>query len=326
MKEIRITANEADQRLDRFIKKFLPDAPLGLIYKYLRKKKIKVNGGKAAQNYRLQIGDLVQFDSYIPLSDFIQKNEKIEEFQKEFTVIYEDEHLLVVDKPAGLLTHKDQTGPQDTLNAQVLTYLVKKEDYIPTEELTFKPGPSNRLDRNTSGLVLFAKDYQTQQTLNEMIREKKIDKYYLALVWGVVKKDCELHGFLLKNETTNQVKILNYAKEGSWPVHTYYKVLKSNSKYSLLEVKLITGKTHQIRAHLASIGHPIVGDLKYGTNKIQRTMKLDKQIVLDRQFLHAYRLVFVDPMESLVYLRNKEIISTLPDELKVIENYLMLKF
>lgn len=324
MTEIKIRENEAEQRIDRFVKKYLADAPLGLIYKYLRKKKIKVNGKKVAQNYRLQVDDIVQFDASIRLDEFTETQE-YSYYTQEFAIVYEDEHLLVVNKPAGLLTHKDRAESQNTLNSQVISYLIKKSDFSPAEEVTFKPGPSNRLDRNTSGLVLFAKDYQSQQALNEMIKTRMVDKYYLALVLGQVQQDSELRGYLYKDQQTNLVKIYNESIEGSWPIHTCYRVLAKHAKFTLLEVRLITGKTHQIRAHLASIGHPIVGDPKYGSKQVDNLLK-SIGINLTRQFLHAYRIIFTDTIQPLNYLKKKEIKISLPDDLKQIENHLLLKY
>lgn len=321
MKEITIRANEADQRLDRFVKKYLPEAPLGMIYKYLRTKKIKVNGRKVEQNYRLQVGDRVQFYLDVAL-ETLQEERAIYHYAPEFTVVYEDEHLLAVAKPAGLLIHPDEAGPQNTLDQQVLSYLVKNGSYDPEQEATFTPAPSNRLDRNTSGLVLFGKDYPALQALNEMIREQGVEKYYLALVVGVMQQGRELKGYLQKDEQSNQVTILTEKVEGALPIHTRYEVVERFAHFTLVEVELITGRSHQIRAHFASIGHPVVGDPKYGRERVNRQARGDWG--LQRQFLHAYRLRFAQPAEPLEYLAGREIVAPLPDELAKIVDQLRL--
>lgn len=317
MKEIRITENEADQRVDRFVKKFLSEAPLGLIYKYLRTKKIKVNGKKAKQNYRLQIGDQIQFLLDVNIEEF-QTDQEIEHYEREFGICFEDQHLLIVDKPSGLLVHSNRKGSQNTLNQQVLSYLVKTGSYDPKVEKTFVPAPSNRLDRNTTGIVLFGKDYRTQQGLNEMIREQMVAKFYLTLVHGNVEKDQELQGFLYKDQEKNQVQVLDTEREGSLPIHTRYRVQKRWRKYTLLEVELITGRSHQIRAHLSSIGHPIVGDPKYGDFRV----RLPKEWGLSSQFLHAKQIVFNRTIDPLKYLEGKVISAPLPDNLKRILKHL----
>ncbi|AZR72772.1 hypothetical protein BBF96_04810 [Anoxybacter fermentans] len=319
MKEVRITENEAKQRVDRFLKKYLPKAPLGLIYKFLRTKKIKVNGKKVKPNYRLQPGDMLQFHTDIDLDQFFEKI-KFKYYDREFGIIYEDEHLLIVDKPSGLLVHSNHSGLQNTLNMQVLSYLIKKGEYKPELKTTFTPAPVNRLDRNTSGLVLFPKDYLSQQALNKMIRKRMIDKYYLTLVVGDLNQEQELKGYLYKDKKLNKVKILDYNKKGSLPIHTRYQVLKRFGKFTLLQVELITGRSHQIRSHLASIGHPIVGDPKYGNKRINKQVK--EKWGLKYQFLHAYRLNFTRTIEPLKYLQNREFLAPLPENLRKIENQL----
>lgn len=317
MREIVIRENEADQRLDRFLKKCLPEAPLGTIYKYLRTKKIKVNGKRAEQNYRLRIGDRVQiFLEGAP--DVLPEARVIIHYPPEFAVVYEDEQILVVGKPAGLLVHPDEAGPQNTLDQQVLSYLVQNGSYDPARERTFAPAPCNRLDRNTSGLVLFGKTYPALQALNAMIRGQMVEKYYLALVAGVMEGEQELKGYLRKDEQTNQVAILTHEAEGALPIHTRYRVLERYHKLTLVEVELITGRSHQIRAHLQSIGHGIVGDPKYGEDGWNRRARRDWG--LKHQFLHAYRLRCGRPVAPLDYLAEREFMAPLPRDLaKIIE-------
>lgn len=317
MKEIRIAENEADQRIDRFVKKYLPEVPLGMIYKYLRTKKIKVNGKKVQQNYRLQLGDRVMFYLDTAVENH-QVQRVIQHYPREFGIVYEDEHLLVVDKPAGLLVHPDEAGPQNTLDQQVISYLISSGAYCPEEEKTFQPAPSNRLDRNTSGIILFGKDYATVQALNEMIREQRISKYYLALVKGQLPEGRELKGYLVKDERTNQVSVSQEKENGSLSIHTRYRVQQSFREYTLLEVELITGRSHQIRAHFASIGHPIIGDPKYGDVRVNREVR--QHWHLKSQFLHAYKVVFDRSLPPVGYLTGKAIIAPLPLEMqKIVE-------
>lgn len=316
--EIRITENEAEQRLDRFLKKYLKEASLGLIYKLIRTKMIRVNGKKAKENYRLQLDDIIQFNSSLNIEQYFPTRKQAVSYPQEFTIIYEDHHVLVVDKPAGLLVHANKPGEQRTLNRQVLSYLIETNCYHPDEEKTFIPAPSNRLDRNTSGLVLFAKNYLTQQALNKMIREKMIDKYYLTLVSGQVKVHGKqrLNGYLLKDNSTNLVSISETYQAGSVPIQTEYKVLKKLESATLLEINLITGRSHQIRAHLASIGYPIIGDSKYGIRELNIQFAM---LGLKRQFLHASRLIFSQTFPQLDYLKGQEFESPLPNDLKKIE-------
>lgn len=327
MKEFRISANEADQRIDRFIKKFLPDAPLGLIYKYLRTKKIKVNGGKVQQNYRLQEGDVVEFRSEVAVEELnesrtarkTEQAERLLESPQEFEVAFEDANVLAVSKPAGLLIHSDESGPQNTLADQVLAYLIKNGSYQPAKETTFTPAPCNRLDRNTSGLVLFGKNYPALQALNEMIRNQMVEKYYLALVAGTMDNDSELKGYLSKDEEANQVKIYPTERPNTLAVHTRYRVLGTSEGFTLLEVELITGRSHQIRAHLASIGHPVCGDPKYGDRAVN--LRLKRECGVRYQLLHAYRLLFTRTVQPLEYLQKCEIKAVFPVELQKAINY-----
>ncbi|MCK4260014.1 MAG: RluA family pseudouridine synthase [Halanaerobiales bacterium] len=320
MQEIRIGENEAAQRIDRFVKKYLSKAPLGLIFKYLRTKKIRVNGKKVKQNYRLKVGDMVQFNKTIELEDLVRAPIKkdLTKYEQQFGIIYEDEHLLVVDKPSGLLVHSNRPGEQNTLNRQVLSYLIKNGIYNPEKEKTFVPGPSNRLDRNTSGLVLFGKDYPTQQTLNEMIKNHYVNKYYLALVYGELKQNRELKGYLTKDKSSNVVMISKNKTEESLPIHTRYRILEALNGFTLLEVELITGRSHQIRAHLSTIGHPIIGDPKYGNDRINQEAKRNWN--LHRQFLHAYCLTFTKAKKPLDQL--PKMIAPLPHDLEKLRDRL----
>ena len=312
MKEIKITENEAQQRLDRFLRKYLPDYKLGDIYKLFRNKKIKVNSKREKENYMLQLDDVVQ----LYIADAIQGEQKhIAAPAKPIDIVYEDDNLLLANKPFGLLTHP---GDSDTLIDRALYYIAQQEGYIPSP--TFTPSTCNRLDRNTGGIVIIAKNYTALKAANKLVRERGIKKLYLCVVKGVIKEVGEVKNFLLKDEDSNKVEILEEQEAGAKGVHTKYKPIASNGEYTLMEVELITGRPHQIRAHFASIGHPIVGDTKYGdqhTNKIF----FDK-FQLKHQFLYAYQIAFREAEEGLEYLKGRSFTSKLPASFEKIKQQL----
>lgn len=305
MKEIIITENEAQQRLDRFLRKYLPDYVLGDIYKLFRTKKVKVNNKREKENYMLQLNDTLQL--YISEPVQTESKEAIAP-SKSIDIVYEDENLLLVNKPFGLLTHPDSPGDNDTLIDRALYYISKQEGYTPSP--TFTPSTCNRLDRNTGGIVIVAKTYKALKSVNKLIRERGIQKLYLCVVMGVISEAGEVENFLLKDEASNKVEILEEHEEGAKGVHTKYKPLATNDEFTLMEVELITGRPHQIRAHFGSIGHPIVGDVKYGDKNINKIF-FDK-FKLKHQFLFAYKLVFKEEEEGLEYLKGRSFVSELP--------------
>ena len=269
MKEIRITKNEENQRLDKFLL-------------YLSEE---------------------------TMTSFME--EKIlPEAKRHFAVIYEDDDVLAVAKPAGLLTHPEKSEDKDTLIDQILFYLYQKGQYAPSMESTFTPALCNRLDRNTSGIVLAGKTLKGVQSLNEAIRSRQVDKYYLTMVRGEVKEAGEISAFLSKEEGKNQVRISKEAGIHGKESITRYRPLAYHSGYTLLEIHLITGKTHQIRAHMQDMGHPVVGDRKYGDTKVNQEFR--QVFGLSNQFLHGARLVFSDTNGSLGYLKGKTLIAPLP--------------
>lgn len=311
MKEIRVTQNEAQQRMDRFLKKYISEASTGFIYKMLRKKRIKLNGAKVTPNTMLKVGDVIQM--YL-------SEDTIENFKGHYQtvmaegtidVVYEDENLLLVNKPKGLLVHGDSREKNDTLINRVYYYLNQKGIFNPLEENTFSPACCNRLDRNTSGIVIVAKNYPSLQAINAMMKENKIKKKYLALVRGKVLQEKELKGYLFKDTKSNKVKVLFQEQKGARFIHTKYKPLKYYQGFSLLEIDLITGRSHQIRAHLASEGFPIVGDYKYGNLQVNKEFPQ-----LDSQFLHAYLIKFTNCSKDLSYLEGKSFIADLSEDLK----------
>jgi 23S rRNA pseudouridine955/2504/2580 synthase len=318
MIKLIISANEKEQRLDRFLKKYLKNASLGYIYKLIRKD-VKINGKRGNIETMLSENDEVSLYINEEELDNLTKSKKLVSSKKQFNIAYEDENILVVEKPFGLLTHGDSTEKKNHLANQVISYLIEKGDYVPRVERTFVPSPVNRLDRNTTGLVLFGKNNKSLQMLNKMIRERGyINKYYLTIVSGNLKEELILKDKMEKDERKNMVKVLSEDCEDGKIMETIARPLKYNRGYTLVEVELVTGRTHQIRAHLAGSGYPIIGDAKYGHSSINR--KIEENFELTTQFLHAYKLSFIGAEEPLEYLIGKDIVSELPKNLEKIKN------
>ena len=317
MKILIIDKNHANQRIDKYLKKLLCNAPSQLIYKMLRKKDVKVNGVKVKENYILKENDEVSLFLYEDKFKEYSQATTIYDLKIEFDVLYEDEHILVVNKPAGLLVHEDINEEFNTLSNQVLTYLYQKGEYDPEMDLGFTPGPVHRLDRNTSGIVIFGKDMRALQDLNEMMKLRHcIDKTYLTICKGYVESK-ELIGYVKKDGDQSLVKMVSKDSEGALKMHTIVESIISRKDFSLVKVKLVTGRTHQIRIHLSSDHHPLIGDSKYGDFELNKEIK--KKYHLNHQFLHAYSICFIKPIGSLKYLENKTIISPLPKELDKIK-------
>ena len=303
MKSITITKNDADQRLDKFLTKSLPNLPKSLLYKYIRKKRIKVNGKRAEISTRLMEGDVL--DLYIN-DEFFEKAEPRYDFlhaSKNLKILYEDDNLLILDKPVGILSHPDDREYVDTLITRVKRYLYDKGEYAPGAEHAFAPALINRIDRNTGGIVLAAKNAETLRIMNQKMKDRELHKYYLCVVHGKPgQKSDTLDGYLYKDEKKNKVFVSDHPTPGSREIHTKYQVLRTEKNMSLVEVDLLTGRTHQIRAHFASIGCPLVGDGKYGTNAQNR-----KTGGYKKQFLYSYKIVFDFTTEAgiLEYLNHR---------------------
>lgn len=314
---IEIGSNEAGQRLDKFLRKLLKDVPLSAIFKALRKGDIRVNGKKQKEKYTLEIDDVVEI-RYIQSQKMTEKKKDtfIKVDASGLKTVYEDNNMLVVEKWPGILVHPDSNKKIPTLTDYVLSYLNEKGDYTPETEITFTPAPCNRLDRNTSGVVIFGKNFESLRQLNEIIREGKVKKYYMALVKGRIK-DGLYKGYILKNEETNISRIYDKKVKDSKEISMEIKTLESDGAFSLLEIDLITGRSHQIRAHLSRLGNPIIGDYKYGDRALNS--HFFNKYGLDYQFLYAYKLNFKNTDGKLEYLKNKIITQALPPIFKKIK-------
>lgn len=336
MKEFTISSNEAGQRFDKYLGKLLSEASMSFIFKMLRKKNFTLNGKKAAGNELLKQGDVVKlflsdetFDKFAAQNNKKQKANSWKVYSEEdlkklgLLVVYEDSHILAFHKPAGMLSQKAKDS-DISVNEYLIGYLLHKQELTAEELHTFKPSIANRLDRNTSGLILCGKSLAGLQYLAKVIKDRSLEKYYHCLVEGSLEETKDIEGYLIKDGKTNQVRILDkepeknegasYIKTGINPIGQYaLKDAKGKKEYTELNIHLYTGKTHQIRAHLASIKHPIVGDFKYGSADHS---SLAKKCGIKRQLLHAYRVVFPKTEGDFSYLSGKEIVAEPTDDYK----------
>ncbi|MCM1166523.1 MAG: RluA family pseudouridine synthase [Lachnospiraceae bacterium] len=305
MTELTIQKNDAGQRADRFLAKAFPRLKSSLVCKLMRKKRIKLNGARVEPNAILKEGDVLRFY----LSEELLSKEPIREtadfrgISAEISVVYEDENVLLVDKPVGLVVHEDSDNTADTLINRILSYLYQKGEYDPERENSFAPALVNRIDRNTSGIVIAAKNAESLRVLNQKVRDREIKKLYLCAVFGTPEpRSATLTAYLKKLPEENRVLVSDKPRPEHLTIKTKYRVLESGGELSLLEVDLLTGRTHQIRAHFAHIGHPLLGDGKYGENA------LNKRYGAKFQALCAYKLKFAFTTDAgcLEYLNGRE--------------------
>ena len=314
MREIVIKKNDSGQRLDKFLTKKFKNLPISMMYKLIRKKKITVNRKRAKENQILEENDLILiFAPDDVISDTAPKHIAT---KGKISVAYEDENILIAEKEAGLLVHSDTQEEGDTLIDRITAYLISKEEYIPENENSFAPALCNRIDRNTEGLVIAAKNASALREMNEIIKDRLIEKKYLAVVHGAVNpKNGEIKLFLEKDSKDNLVHVKNRETKNAKASITKYKTIAEtqNRELSLLEVELITGRTHQIRASFAHIGHPLLGDGKYAVNKKDREMGYKSQA------LCAYSIKFTGckKFEALGYLNGLTVTAKKPKFLEL---------
>lgn len=318
MQEIKIGNNEEEQRIDRFLRKYFENATKSFIYKMLRKKRIKLNGNRANPEDLIYQGDSIQMYLADETIAKFRGQEKEIDGSNNLHVIYEDDNIVLINKAKGTLAHSSSSEDAEVnVVDEFVSYLYSKGEYLPSEEKTFTPSICNRLDRNTSGIVIGAKNYNTLKEINSALKSREIERYYKTIVKGKMIEDQSLEGYLVKNEKNNKVSISQESQKDGKEIKTDIRVLKSTKDYSLVEINLITGRTHQIRAHLSSINHEVIGDLKYGNSRVNKYFK-DKYN-LTGQYLHAYKVIFKGLGNGLEYLNNKQFICDLDSDMGLIE-------
>ena len=317
MRELNITTREEGQRLDKILSKYLNKAPKSFVYKMLRKKNIKLNGKKATGNEKLSQGDQVCIYLAEDTINKFREEVKAGKQKIKLDVLYEDENVIMVNKPWGILSQK--TKPEDiSINDQIIPYAVNQGLISEKELQVVKPSICNRLDRNTTGIIICGISIEGLQTMAEMLKHRDMEKYYLCIVKGKLERTQKVSAYLKKDEKTNKVKVSKQEIAGASHIETAYEPMISNEEFTLLKVELITGKTHQIRAHLASIGHPLIGDFKYGDKKINQEMK--QRFGLKDQLLHCTEVVFPRDMKTCRNLSGKKIQAPLPKRFDMIKN------
>ena len=318
MQILKIKKNDAGQRLDKFLSKAVKGLPMSLMYKYIRTKKIKVNRKRCEQKYVLQEGDEIQLFIREEFFDSPEKDDgALSRIVPKLDIVYEDENIILCNKRPGVLVHEDDSAKDNTLIMHIKAYLYQKGEYDPADEQSFAPALCNRIDRNTGGIVIAAKNAEALRVMNEKIKYDEIRKFYLCAVHGKpTKKSATLTAYLKKNSAPNLVSISDKEKDGYKNIITKYKVVSENRDSALLEVELVTGRTHQIRAHMAHIGHALLGDGKYGVNRA------DKSDGYKYQALYSYKLIFnfKDDTGALGYLKDKQVALD-PKNVWFLENY-----
>lgn len=314
MREIIINKNEAGQRFDKLLFKYFNAAPASFVYKMLRKKNITLNNKKSDGKDKLAVGDCVKIFMTDETIDKFRSSKNIEASGKathkiSLDVVYEDENVIIVNKPAGVLSQKAKKN-DISMNEYIIEYLLDTKQLSENELETFKPGICNRLDRNTSGLLIAGKSLLGLQVMSDMLKDRTFGKYYITVVSGEINGKTKIKGYLTKDSKYNKVKIYDKPLKESSYIETEYECLKTNGKYTILKVKLITGKPHQIRAHLASVRHPIIGDTKYGRADINEIFR--KKCGVKYQLLHAWQLKFDEMPDELKKLKQKTFEAKIP--------------
>ncbi len=303
MLKIVVEKNETEQRLDRFLKKYLNEASSGFIYKMLRKKNITRNGKRANPEDLIVEGDSVE----LYLSDeTIQKFRKVTnapEFTSKLDIVYEDENLLLMNKPSGVLSHSTGEAFESNMVDYMIGYLIHTGSYVPRVEKTFLPAICNRLDRNTSGLLIGAKSYDALKKINDAIKRLEIEKHYLTIVKGDFPEPMEKRSFLVKDEVRNRAEIVSREVEGAKEIITKFSPKERSNGYTLLEVQIITGRTHQIRSQLYAMGYSVIGDEKYGNRSLNRELR--EKYGLKGQWLHCQKLIFGGLDGEMAYLNGR---------------------
>ena len=303
MKEFSVTKNDAGQRLDRWLAKTVPLLPAQLAHKYIRLKRVKLNGRGSAGDVRLAEGNLIQLyinDEFFDTPS--RENAFLSIFKPQLDILYEDEHLLLVDKKPGIVVHPDDREKINTLITHIQAYLYQKKEWSPYAENAFAPALCNRIDRNTGGIVIAAKTASALRVMNQKIKDRELEKYYLCIIHGTISPlSGTLEHILLKDEATNQVSVHYKAVPGGRTAITRYRTVKTANGLSLMECELVTGRTHQIRAQFAAAGHPLLGDGKYGRER--DNARYDRKF----QALYSYKLVFsfTTDGEVLEYLNGR---------------------
>ena len=323
MRELKIGKNEAGQRMDKYLKKYLREAGSGFLYKMLRKKNIVLNDKKAEGNEMLKEGDSIKL--YLADETIDKFRGTIEEVpvispkrKTSLDIIYEDENFLIINKPAGILSQKAEASDVSMVEL-LIDYMVENKQITQEELQTFRPSICNRLDRNTSGLLLAGKTLAGLQEFSRVLKERQMKKYYLCFVKGTVKNGKHCKAYLVKDKKNNQVKVSTQAMPNAEYIETAYEPMWNGNGASLLKVELITGKSHQIRSHLASLGYPLAGDTKYGDKNWNKELK--EKTGLSHQFLHSWRIEFPKQDGILQVLSEKTMQTDLPNNLREVLKY-----